>query len=452
MAIVAVLLALAAIRCGGEKAGPVVGRSKPVNVIIFLADDLGWKDVGYHGSEIRTPNIDRMAREGVVLERYYTSPLCTPTRARLMTGKCALRFGLATNVRPDGSLWVPRDTPLLSEVLGAAGYRTALVGKWHLGFREGYRPSERGFEFSYGILGSWIDHFTHERKGELDWHRNGEPVREEGYSADLLAREAVRWIRGATGKPFFLYMPFTVPHAPVQAPDRWLREYAAIEDPVRRAYAGMVSAMDEAIGRVLHALDETGAADNTIVFFAGDNGANEHQGGSNGNLRGAKWTTYEGCLRVPALFWFPGRLAPRTIDAFVSNLDVYPTMLAAARVAVPTQWKGRRFAPDGVNLLPVLEGRAEPPHRVLPYTFVGRKRVWGALYDPPWKLVVHWRKDTGEAPPELYDVVADPGERVDLAAREQRKVEEMFSRFRSWWMDCTGKDFPIAPDVPVADR
>ncbi|MCZ6462872.1 MAG: arylsulfatase, partial [Proteobacteria bacterium] len=286
-------------------------RPRQPNVLLILADDLGWNDVGYHGSEIRTPHLDALATEGVRLESFYVQPYCSATRAALLTGRYPMRMGLQKGlIRPWEKDGLPLEERTLAEALKGAGYATAALGKWHLGAaREAYLPLWRGFDHHYGHYNGAIDYFTHELYGGLDWHRNGIAVDEEGYATDLLADEAVRWIRRVDpGRPFFLYLAFNAPHSPLQAPDEQRDRYPEIDDPRRRIYAAMVSALDDGVGRIVAALEEDGRLDDTIVVFASDNGGHPKAEGDNTPLRGQKGNAYEGGIRVPAFVFWRGRL------------------------------------------------------------------------------------------------------------------------------------------------
>ncbi|MGB2823203.1 MAG: sulfatase-like hydrolase/transferase, partial [Phycisphaerae bacterium] len=268
-------------------------RGKP-DIVIIVADDLGWNDVGYHGSEIKTPHIDRIAAEGVQLDRFYACPICSPTRAGLMTGRWPLRFGIMRAVIPPWRDYgLPPEEETLPEMLARAGYkRRGCFGKWHLGHsNRRFHPIDQGFTHFYGCYNGAIDYFTHMREGELDWHRQYAPAREEGYSTTLLAQEAAKFIADSpadpsTGsgrtEPFFCYLPFNAPHTPLQAPPEYLQKYAHLKGQ-RQKFAAMVACMDDGIGRVLRALDEKGIADNTIVLFFSDNGGGP--GASNTPLR-----------------------------------------------------------------------------------------------------------------------------------------------------------------------
>lgn len=437
----------------------------PPNIVVLLADDLGWNDVGYHGARIETPNIDRLAQEGVELDRFYSQPTCTPTRTALMTGRSPLRSGLAFGVaRPWDYFGVPRSEHLLSESLKAEGYQTAIVGKWHLGHAHVlHTPRRRGFDHFYGHLLGAIDYYEHSRFGGVDWQRNGETLREEGYTTDLLAEEAVRWIRERDpGKPLFLYVPFNAPHSPMQAPEALVLRYAELSsDPNLRAhqdfiagvaarlgssleaaagildpsgeapravFAGMVHSLDLAIGTILAALDEAGIAEDTIVLFFSDNGGHLALGASNVPLRGEKATVFEGGIRVPAsIRWPAGLEGGRKVEQTLTALDVFPTLLAAAGV------ESRGELPlDGVDRWPQIQG-AQPvaPGEI----FFGVNGVLGrqeALRYDRYKLIRTLGFE-GDAPQlMLFDVETDPLEQEDLAKLQPERVADLVGRLERW--------------------
>ena len=387
------------------------------NIVVILADDLGWKDVGYHGGPEQTPNIDRLANSGLRLESFYAYPLCSPTRSALLTGRNPIRFGLAYSVvRPWAYYGLPLTEQLLPESFRNAGYQTAIIGKWHLGHsNKKLLPGSRGFDHFYGHVNGAIDYNTHLRDNGIDWQRNGESIREAGYATDLLATEAIRWLnqRDKT-KPYFLYLPFNAPHSPLQAPPALIEKYKHIENPRRRTYAAMVDALDQAIGRVTASLDS-----NTIVFFSSDNGGPKAQGADNGALRAGKATTYEGGIRVPAFINAPGKLKSGTSHQVMAIWDVLPTLAAAAQI---------RLAPrnplDGLNLWPQLTGAASSIPRenlffcTQPET--GIKQY--ALRDGDWKLV-----RTLSDPPvqELFNIKLDPEEKTPLAAGSSPLVQKL---------------------------
>ena len=245
------------------------------NIVYIVADDLGWKDVGYHGSDIKTPNIDKLAADGARLEQFYAQPMCTPTRAALMTGRYPFRYGLQTLVIPSAAKYgLPTDEWLLPQALKQAGYYTAIVGKWHLGHADPkYWPRQRGFDYQYGPMIGELDYFTHEQHGVTDWYLNNKLLKEPGYSTTLLGNAAVKLIDAHNNTvPLYLYLTFNAPHTPYQAPQEYLDKYKNIADPSRRAYAASITAMDDQIGRVLAALEKKGLRNNTIIFFQSDNG------------------------------------------------------------------------------------------------------------------------------------------------------------------------------------
>ncbi|MBI3209524.1 MAG: arylsulfatase [Candidatus Solibacter usitatus] len=400
------------------------------NVVILLADDLGWRDTGFHDSEIRTPNLDRLRSQSVEIKQFYSFPLCSPTRTGLMTGRNPIRVGVGYNViRPWMKIGVPLEEHLMPQSFRAAGYQTAITGKWHLGHaRKEFLPNARGFDHAYGHVNGAIDYNTHMRDGGLDWHRNGKSVREDGYTTGLLAAEAIRFIRSRDrARPFFLYMPFNAPHTPLQAPPERLDKYASIADKTRRTFAAMVDALDDSIGKVLAALDSEGIANNTIVLFFSDNGGPTNVGARNEPLRGAKSSCWEGGIRVPALLRWPGKLKAGSETRQVMTMsDVFPTLAAAAGVTT------RNKLPfDGRNLWPSLStGKVE----------VREDLFWGvenqvfayALRRGPWKLVRQISK-TGEiVSSALFQIEDDPNEQHDLSAKRQDLVKELGASLEQW--------------------
>ena len=340
------------------------------NVVLIVADDLGWNDVGYHGSEIRTPNLDAMAGAGVKLEHHYVWPTCSPTRAALLTGRNPSRFDILGPIGGRSEQAIPKGTSTLADVLKAQGYATAISGKWHLGLRPEVGPRQFGFDSSYGYLHGQVDPYRHHYKnGDRTWHEDDQFRDEDGHATDLIAARAVRRIETADATtPLFLYVTFSVPHTPLDEEARWLQPYEAggsnpIADPSRRVFAAAVSHMDDAIGRIVGALDRTGRRNQTLIVFTSDNGGQKDQPagadyegrykafpvlGNNRPLSGWKGEVYEGGIRVPAFANWPGTLAPRTVDAPVCALDWLPTL--AALTGAPTKpgslWEGdRHLAP-----------------------------------------------------------------------------------------------------------
>lgn len=406
--------------------------AKP-NIIYIVADDLGWKDVGYHGSDIATPNIDNLARGGARLEQFYAQPMCTPTRAALMTGRYPFRYGLQTAVILSGHTYgLPTDERLLPQTLKDAGYETAIIGKWHLGHADrAYWPRQRGFDYQYGPLIGEIDYFTHKQGGVLDWYRNNKPLHEPGYSTTLIGNEAVKLIeRHDTKVPLYLYLTFNAPHTPYQAPQAYLDRYKHVADPSRRAYAAMVTAMDEQIGRVTAALDKRGMRDNTLIVFQSDNGGTSNpmfagEGDvskikipvDNGPYREGKGTLYEGGTRVVALANWPGHVKPGTVDGMMHVVDMYPTLatLAGGRLD-----KGKQL--DGLDVWSAISEGAPSPRTEVVYNI---EALRAGIRDGDWKLV--WRTPLPEVI-ELYNVAQDPYEKNDVAAGNPDKVTALKRR------------------------
>ncbi len=407
------------------------GQPRPThpNIVVLLADDLGFGDVAWTQSRaadpIPTPHLEQLAREGVVLDQFRTAALCSPARASILTGKSAVRLGLLRNIGAKDVGGLDTRVTTLPLVLAAAGYATELIGKWHLGHaRAELRPTQRGFDHFLGLLGGWIDYQTHARGPNADWWRDDEPLVQTGHSTRLLADEAVRAIRDRDrSKPFFLHVAFNAPHAPTSVPPGRSLDEMPFPDPVRRAYALLVDELDRAVGRVLAALDEEGLRDDTIVVFASDNGAPLAYGGSNGPLRGEKGTVFEGGLHVPAIVAWRDVLTPKRSDVVVNAVDLVPTLCDAAGVALPADPER-----DGVSVWPALHG----DEVLAPRTAIfGVHRADGTSYaalDGRWKLV----HVAGASAPDLFDVSADPRETRDVSA-EQPEVTERLSRELAPW-------------------
>lgn len=400
------------------------------NIVFILADDLGRADTGFMGSqEIRTPHLDRLAAAGAVLDAHYVQPVCSPTRAALMTGRYATHTGVYSVVRPQTHWGLPLEERTLAQALREAGYETAIVGKWHLGeFEEAYRPTRRGFDHQYGHWFGAIDYFTHVRdKFPRDWHRDDQPCQDEGYSTHLIAREACRLIREKQpGKPLFLYLPFNAVHSPFQVPESYLAPYDKLTG-VRRSYAGMVAAMDEAVGQVVAALEEAGLKENTLIVFSSDNGGPDPgRVTSNAPLRAGKGTLYEGGVRVCAFASWPGRIPGGTVvKAPIHAVDWYPTLLKLAG-ANPEQ----NLPVDGLDIWPVLTGGAESPHDAL--LLCGGQPDRAGIRMGDWKLLLlnpTGRKGAGGGRAadgvELYDLSKDIAETNNLAGACPEKVEEL---------------------------
>jgi len=385
--------------------------AKLPSIVILLADDLGWRDVGYHGGSISTPHIDRIAREGVRLENFHVCPLCSPTRAGLLTGRWPIRYGMAESViTPWRRHGLPLNEKTLAELLAEAGYeRRGIIGKWHLGhYKKAFLPLNRGFTFFYGHYNGYIDYFTHIREGEIDWHRNFESCPDEGYATDLIAREAVRFIEESPAdRPFFLYVPFNAPHLPLQAKEEDIAKYRYIQDKKKRIYAAMVDSLDQAIGKILNALEAKGIAEDTFLLFFSDNGATSI--GDNRPWRNGKGSVYEGGIRVPAVVrWPAGIRGGHEVDALMGYIDVYPTIKRIIGHRGPDP-----HPLDGMDMLDVIRGIKESPKRYW-YTYIAQgSPEKAAVSDGTWKLVV-----TGgnvlELNPDRIMLPQKPGDNITI--------------------------------------
>ena len=413
---------------------PAITTAKP-SILIIVADDLGYSDVGFNGGKvIATPNLDRLAATGVTLTDFRACPMCSPTRAGLLTGRWPLRFGMMRAVVPP---WSPHGLPAeentLAELLAREDYaQRGIVGKWHLGqARREFLPLAHGFTHFYGHYSGAIDYFSHEREGERDWHNNDRTSREKGYATDLLGAEAARFIRDAPeGRPWFLYVPFNAPHAPYQAKQEDLEKYSQIKRPDRRAYAAMVDSMDQAIGRILDAVEGRPDAANTLTLFFSDNGGVSRVS-SNAPYRGAKLTVYEGGTRVCAAIRWPagGLRSGKRFDGRIGYIDVLPSLLAAAGSSAPPNL-------DGIDFLPALRGDASLPERPwFSYLHQGRD-AHASVHFAKWKLVAHGDFFAHQPPTvptlELYDLANDPAETTDLAAKQPDVVAQLHGRLRQF--------------------
>jgi len=415
------------------------------NIVVLIADDMGFGDVGYNGSEIRTPQIDQLAADGVKLNRYYVQAVCSPTRAAMMTGRSPLRTGVMDPFNPWYTSGLPLDEKLMPEYLHELGYRTVALGKWHLGPNQPeYHPMERGFDSFYGSLNGYLNHETRVVFGRKDWQRDGKTVDEDGYATHLIANEAVRVIENHdTKQPLFLYVSFTAPHTPLQAPSATIDSYAELENPNRRIYAAMVTEMDSAIGQVMDAINESGMADNTLTMFFTDNGGITRMGASNGRLRGGKGSPWEGGIRVPALLNWPGVIeAGSSRDEQIIITDLLPTFVAAAGAEVD--------APkpiDGRNLWPALslgESITATP-AVLANMGRGGDLNYSYFRDN-YKLVSSVSTD-GDVTNALFDIIADPYEQQDLAKTYPDVLQSMIAD-----LDAMEKREPVTLGERTPDR
>lgn len=407
------------------------------NILIVVADDLGWSDVGWHGGFAKTPHMDKLVRTGVELDRHYVQPVCTPTRTALMSGRYPGRFG-PQPLSPSNLRAMPLGTVTLASALKTLGYATYQSGKWHLGGRSEWGPTAYGFDHGYGTLTGAADPWTHKyRKGnpyEDTWHRDGVRLDEEGNATELVAAEALRRIREKRG-PWFVYVPFHAVHTPVDAPEEYKKFYDGVkfhDDPAkhdsRLRMAAMVSQLDAKIGSFVAALEETGQRENTLIVFTSDNGGIESLNNAyvgnvgdsplnseNDPLRGQKGTLYEGGIRVCAFANWPGRLAPQKLAAPIHAVDWLPTIaeLVGYKPAMDLRW-------DGFSRWPLLQGKAEDPQPRDIYIATNKGH---ALLRDRWKLI---QSKQGAA--ELYDLRADPYEKSDLAKTHPTELAELQKR------------------------
>lgn len=407
-----------------------LGAPRP-NIVVIVGDDMGYADVGFHGcKDIPTPHLDALAASGTRFSSgYVTGPYCSPTRAGLMTGRYQQRFGHEFN--PGGNNGLPVTEKTLPQRLKAAGYATGMVGKWHLGNQEAMTPPSRGFGSFFGFLGGAHDYFA--PAGILRGHVQ---AGDRSYLTDAFGREAVSFIEARKKDPFFLYLAFNAVHTPMQADEARLAKFSAIEGKQRRTYAAMMSAMDDAIGKVRSKLKAENLENDTLVFFISDNGGPTMKGvtvngASNLPLRGSKRTTLEGGVRVPFVVSWPGRVPAGKVDGRpVIQVDILPTALAAAGVGV-----GEKANLDGVNLLPYLEGRESGnPHAALFWRF-GQQT---AIRQGDWKLVRYDKAaegGKGVSAAKLYNLNDDIGESRDLMASQPGKARELQAAWDRWNKD-----------------
>lgn len=437
----------------------VAAPSRP-NIVIIIADDMGWRDVGYHGSEIKTPNIDALAAQGVTLDRFYVQPSCSPTRASLMTGQSAMRLGVVQPLSKLAPTGVPLTEKLLPQYLKDANYQTIMTGKWHLGGRQrAYLPNQRGFDYFYGSLNGGIGYWDHVHGGGMDWQRNGHGLREQGYATDLLAADAIKQIQGRDKtRPMLLYAAFGAPHLPNEAPEATVALYSDIKNPRRRIHAAMVTELDTAIGRLVETLKSEGMLDNTIIWFMSDNGGlmatppppmavlgqqvtrmqtaagaklsprfmefvriNNTDGASdNLPLKGGKATVQEGGTRVPSFVYWQGRLPQQTSTQMITVQDVLPTLLHAAGLKTNAKLDGR-------DMWSAIKGQKSLP--VSDYVIQASKGLDQdeAIYRYPWKL-----ERKADAPERLYNVQSDPMEEVDLIAVHPDIAKALSKTLTAW--------------------
>ncbi len=404
------------------------------NILLIVADDLGWSDVGWHAGFAKTPRLDALVREGVELDRHYVQPVCTPTRTALMSGRYPGRFGPHT-LAPSNLRAMPRGTTTLASALQSLGYSTAMAGKWHLGARQEWGPQHYGFTRSYGTMTGAADPWTHKyRKGELEdtWHRNGVRLDEVGNATELVAAEAVRFIE-ENRTPWFVYVPFHAVHTPVDAPKEYKALYDGVvfdRDPERQdsrlRMAAMVSQLDAKVGQLMDAVERTGQRNRTLVIFTSDNGGieslkNAYVGevghsplnSENDPLRGQKGTLYEGGTRVCAFANWPGKLAPRKHTGPMHAVDWFPTLAAVAGFKPDSDLRW-----DGINQWPALTNAQPADQQRQIYIAMTNGQ---SLHQGEWKLIRTKNRT------ELFHIASDPFEKQECSAAHPERVAELLS-------------------------
>jgi arylsulfatase A-like enzyme len=410
----------------------VSAQTRP-NVVLIVMDDVGYGDYGSYGApDIRTPNVDRLAREGVRFTDFYAAPTCTPTRAALITGRYQQRVRLEVPLpnAPAGGQGLQPTGRSLPQLLKNNGYATGLVGKWHLGYKPEYQPNAHGFDYFFGFLSGYIDYYQHTAGDGLhDLYENGTPVHVDGYMTDLITDRAVRFVEQQAGRPFFLEVAFNAAHWPFQLPDRPsvapgnARFVQPHETPTntRADYAAIVERADQGVGRILAALDKLGLARDTLVIFSNDNGGEWLS--RNAPLFHRKGTVWEGGVRVPMIMRWPARLAGgRTSPQVGIVQDLTATILAATGSPVPPEARL-----EGIDLLPLLQPNAKPMERTLFFRVAARQQR--AVRQGDWKLVV----DGGAT--MLFNLANDPGERNDLAKERLEIARRLRPLITEWEKD-----------------
>jgi len=426
------------------------------NIVIILADDLGWNDVSYHGSEIKTPNIDKLISSGVELDRFYVQPTCSPTRAELMTGKSAMRLGITRPISKNQKLGLGLEEKILPQYLKELNYSTYLLGKWHLGsYIPDYFPTRRGFDYFYGYLTGGIGYWDHIHGGGHDWQRNEVGLREDGYVTQLIKNDTLKIIDNHDfTNPIFLNVNFGAPHIPNEAPEESVHKFSYIENETRRIHAAMVHEMDNAIGEIIAALEKENVLKNTIVMFASDNGGltpdvklnpsflsipkkigvcdtknrfgikifqwiceNYSGGSSNKPLPEGKMSVSEGGIRVPAVIWWPGKFENSKSENFITMMDVLPTILDLINYK-------NEIEVDGVSRVSSLNDSDNSESSKYVVTNIINDKY--AVIEMPYKLITSADGD------QLYNILDDPSENLNIASENQEIVLELKNTLSQW--------------------
>ena len=408
---------------------------QPPNVVLIMTDDLGWADIGSYGAtDIKTPHIDSLARDGVKLTDFYANGvMCTPTRAGLISGRYQQRYGLEVVLLSDGAPNSDRGLPVrghsLPQLLKNAGYATALVGKWHLGYRPQFSPQAHGFDYFFGLKSGFHDYYAHTGgDGKPDLWENDKVVDVTGYMTDLITQRAIRFIEDSSGRPFFIDVAYNAPHWPYQPPDKpsVAPENARHMMPherdagTRADYVAMVERVDRGVGEILQVLQQRGLTNTTIVIFTNDNGGEWLS--NNAPLFSRKLTVWEGGIRVPALIRWPGHIPPGTVSGQVGvTMDLSASILAAAGAQVPPAVRL-----DGLNLFPILAGKAPEVSRTLFWRTNAAGQTQKAVRSGDWKLMIDGTHVM------VFNVRTDTGERTELANRRQDVAQRLRPLLDAW--------------------
>ena len=426
------------------------------NILIILADDLGWNDVSYHGSEIKTPYIDKLISSGVELDRFYVQPTCSPTRAELMTGKSAMRLGITRPISKNQKLGLGLEEKILPQYLKELNYSTYLLGKWHLGsYIPDYFPTRRGFDYFYGYLTGGIGYWDHTHGGGHDWQRNEVGLREDGYVTQLIKNDTLKIINDHDfTNPIFLNVNFGAPHIPNEAPEESVLKFSYIKDETRRLHAAMIHEMDNAIGEIIAALEKENVLKNTIVMFASDNGGltpdvklnpsflsipkkigvcdtknrfgikifqwiceNYSGGSSNKPLPEGKMSVSEVGIRVPAVIWWPGRFEYSRSENFITMMDVLPTILDLINYK-------NEIEVDGESRVSSLNDNDNSESSKYVVTNIINDKY--AVIEMPYKLITSADGD------QLYNILDDPSENLNIASENQEIVLELKNTLSQW--------------------
>jgi arylsulfatase A-like enzyme len=414
-------------------AAPSFAQTKP-NIVLVIMDDVGYGDYGSYGApDIKTPNIDRLARDGVKFTDFYAAPTCTPTRAALISGRYQQRVALEAPLPspPAGGRGLPATGRSLPQLMKNGGYATGLVGKWHLGYRPEFQPNAHGFDYFFGFLSGLVDYYQHtDQTGSHDLYENGKPVHVDGYMTDLITERSMKFIEQNAARPFFLEVAYNAAHWPFQVPDKpsVAPDNARFVQPneentsTRRDYAAILERADQGVGRIVETLQKLGLTRNTLVIFTNDNGGEWLS--RNAPLYHRKDTLWEGGIRVPLIMKWPGRIpAGKTEPQVGIVMDLTATVLAAGGVTVPAEARL-----DGINLLPIVEGRSPRVERTL-FFRITATRQQRAVRQGDWKLLL----DAGDL--LLFNLRTDIGERTDVAKEHPEIARRLRPLLAEWEKD-----------------